>query len=120
MVEKNFFKNNFSYKLNLLEKENLIAQETRCIKRCKKLGFLVCCFDINENCEGKKAADWFFKLSIKNYNDIMLKVSESSSLSPKWSVVSSFPNLNAYPCIPFFSVNLSNPKVREFASILLD
>ena len=50
----------------------------------------------------------------------MLKVSESSSLSPKLSVVSSFPNLNAYPCIPCSSVSLSNPKVREFASILLD
>ena len=46
----------------------------------------------------------------------MLKVSESSSLPAIPSVVSSFPNLNAYPCIPFFSVNLSNPKVKEFAS----
>ena len=33
-------------------------------------------FDINESCEGKKAADLFFKLSVKNYNEIMLIVSE--------------------------------------------
>ena len=46
----------------------------------------------------------------------MLKVSESSSLPAIPSVVSSFPNLNAYPCIHFFSVNLSNPKDKEFAS----
>ena len=46
MVEKNFFKNNFSYKLNLLEKENLIAQETRCITRWDGMQFIETCTTI--------------------------------------------------------------------------
>ena len=70
-------------------------QQTRCIKRCKKLGFLVCCFDINENCEGKKAADWFFKLSIKNYNDIMLKVSEFENVVAILAPATEIGNLTA-------------------------
>ena len=70
-------------------------QQTRCIKRCKKLGFLVCCFDINENCEGKEAADWFFKLSIKNYNDIMLKVSEFENVVAILAPATEIGNLTA-------------------------
>lgn len=70
-------------------------QQTRCIKRCKKLGFLVCCFDINENCEGKKAADLFFKLSIKNYNDIMLKVSEFENVIAILAPATEIGNLTA-------------------------
>lgn len=46
-------------------------QQTRCIKRCKKLGFITCCFDKNENCFGSEAADLFFQISIKNHNEIL-------------------------------------------------
>ena len=64
-------------------------------KRCKKLGFLVCCFDINENCEGKKAADLFFKLSIKNYNDIMLIVAEFENVVAILAPATEIGNLTA-------------------------
>ena len=70
-------------------------QQTRCIKRCQKLGFLVCCFDINENCEGKKAADLFFKLSIKNYNEIMLIVSEFENVVAILAPATEIGNLTA-------------------------
>ena len=70
-------------------------QQTRCIKRSKKLGFLVCCFDINENCEGKKAADLFFKLSIKNYNDIMLIVAEFENVVAILAPATEIGNLTA-------------------------
>ena len=70
-------------------------QQTRCIKRCKKLGFLVCCFDINENCEGKKVADIFFKISIKNYRDIILKLSEFKNIVAILAPATEIGNLTA-------------------------
>ena len=85
----------------VIKKKSLVVvlgggiQQTRCIKRCKKLGFLVCCFDINDNCEGEKIADLFFKISIKNYNDIMLKVSEFENVVAILAPATEIGNLTA-------------------------
>ena len=40
-------------------------QQTRCIRRCQELGFLSCCFDINKDCSGVIAADFFIKFRLK-------------------------------------------------------
>ena len=46
-------------------------QQTRCIRRCQELGFLSCCFDINKDCSGAIAADFFYQISIKNHTEII-------------------------------------------------
>ena len=51
-------------------------QQTRCIRRCMKIGFRVCCFDINENCKGANVADLFYRISIRNYSKILSVVSK--------------------------------------------
>ena len=51
-------------------------QQTRCIRRCMKNGFRVCCFDINENCKGANVADLFYQISIRNYSEILSVVSK--------------------------------------------
>ena len=51
-------------------------QQTRCIRRCIKIGFRVCCFDINENCKGANVADLFYQISIRNHSEILSVVSK--------------------------------------------
>lgn len=70
-------------------------QQTRCIKRCKKLGLFVCCFDINENCQGAKVADLFYKISIKNHKQILLVVSSLENVAAILAPATEIGNITA-------------------------
>lgn len=51
-------------------------QQERCIKRCQKLGYYVVCFDKAETCIGAMVADKFFAVSIDDFDEVLLRVSE--------------------------------------------
>ena len=70
-------------------------QQTRCIKRSKKIGFKVCCFDINENCQGAKVADLFYQISIKDYSEILLVVSSIENVVAILAPATEIGNLTA-------------------------
>ena len=55
-------------------------QQTRCIKRCQQLGYMVCCFDMNDKCYGAPVADLFFQISIKKFDKIVSVVASLKTL----------------------------------------